>query len=197
MVPGVGRSEKPLRSKRSSFHRVIRGSRVGAVTSPRATGRMGSPSIQGAACGRESRDRKTGPGWCRWRTRALHQRLPVLHFHRPNPWLEGKHFVFGHVADRMDVARDIEKNSSEKVSIDEAPLETALDTSDVRRFKEDPVEISQMEKVVVNLEKDLMMATETGRSSETVITAWCLPAATSPVGPSDLTLHASFIGEKL
>ena len=54
-----------------------------------------------------------------------------------------------------------------------------------------------MEKVVDNPEKDLMMAMKIGRSLETVTPAWCLPASTSPVGPSNPMFHASSVGEKL
>ena len=63
------------------------------------------------------------------------------------------------------------KDLSRKIPIDGVPLEIALVTSVVGRFKEDPTEISQMKKAVVNPKEDLMMAMETERSLKTATTA--------------------------
>ena len=89
------------------------------------------------------------------------------------------------------------QDSPEKVSIGGALMEMASKMSIEECSKKDPTEKVRMEEAVDNLEKDLTKMIETRGSSEMATPTGYFFASAALVEPSDLTPHASSIGEIL
>ncbi|MBK1701436.1 peptidylprolyl isomerase [Thiococcus pfennigii] len=110
---GVGKTGKPLHYAGSPFHRIIPDFMVQGGDITRGNGR-GGDSIYGGRFPDENFRLKhedagvlsmanSGPG-----TNSSQFFITLV----PTPWLDGKHVVFGHVVEGMDVLKEMEAQGS-------------------------------------------------------------------------------------